>query len=158
MIWVIDCLELLHMDIWGPFPTSIPHGHNGPEFTSLSKFFTSKGIQQHQTSCVTTPQHNRRVERKHQCILNIAKTLLIQSRLPPQFWGYATLHAVLIMKKVPSNAIKSKIPFGVLYNKHPNMSELKVFGSLCFVSTQDIHISQIRNCVFLGLNLAWKVM
>jgi hypothetical protein len=33
-----------------------------------------------------------------------------------------------------------------------------VFGSLCFVSTQDIHISQIRNCVFLGLNLAWKVM
>jgi hypothetical protein len=58
------------------------------------------------------------------------------------------------MKKVPSNAIKGKIPFGVLYNKHPNMSELKVFGSLCFVSTQDIHISQIRNCVFLGLNLA----
>lgn len=43
--------------------------NNGPEF-SLSTFYNTKGIQK-QMSCVKTPQQNRRVERKHQHILNI---------------------------------------------------------------------------------------
>lgn len=47
---------------------------NGAEF-SLTYFFTSKGIV-HQTSCVETPQKNDIVERKHQHLLNITRSLL----------------------------------------------------------------------------------
>lgn len=39
------------------------HFDNGPKFF-LKDFLSSKGIL-HQTSCVATPQQNRRVERKH---------------------------------------------------------------------------------------------
>ncbi|GAU15685.1 hypothetical protein TSUD_109430 [Trifolium subterraneum] len=126
---------------------------NGTEFMSLSKFFTSKGIQ-HQTSCVATPQQNGRVERKHQCILNIARALLLQSHLPSRYWGYATLHAVFIMNRVPSSAIKGQIPYVALHNKLPELCHFRVFGSLCYVSTPDIHRSKFdnraRKCAFLG--------
>jgi hypothetical protein len=178
------CLELLHMDIWGPFSTPTPHGHkyfltivddfsrftwiilmkaksetaskiqdfiqfveshfshkvkilrsdNGPEFISLSKFYLSKGIL-HQTSCVGTPQQNGRVERKHQCILNIARALLTQAHLPSTYWGYVVLHSVFIMNRVPSTAVNGRIPFDILHDKLPDLSQLKVFGCLCYVST-----------------------
>ncbi|CAJ2657635.1 unnamed protein product [Trifolium pratense] len=204
-----SCLELLHMDIWGPFATPTPHGHryfltivddhtrftwiillkgkfetaskiqefiqfseehfghkvkylrsdNGPEFLCLSKYYVSKGII-HQTSCVNTPQQNGRVERKHQCILNIARALMIQSHLPPRYWGYAVLHSVFIMNRVPSNAIQGEIPFTALHNKLPDLSQLKVFGSLCYVSNQDHHRSKLdhraRKCVYLGVKPGMK--
>jgi transposase InsO family protein len=203
------CLELLHMDIWGPFSTHTPHGHkyfltivddfsrftwvvlmkgkfetaskiqdfitfaeshfdqkvkflrsdNGPEFLSLSKFFLSKGIA-HQTSCVATPQQNGRVERKHQYILNIARALLTQSHLPPTYWGYAVLQSTFIMNRVPSSALKGIIPFDILHKKLLDIEQLKVFGCLCYVSTQDHHRSKFdhraRKCVYLGMKSGMK--
>src|ERR1044072_2368362 len=53
---------------------------NGPEFV-LPEYYAKKGIF-HQRSCVETPQQNRRDERRHQTLLNIARGLLFQSSLP----------------------------------------------------------------------------
>jgi len=67
---------------------------NGPEFL-IHEFYASKGIK-HQRSCVETPQQNGRVERKHQHILNVARALLFQFKLPKRFWSYAVLHATFL--------------------------------------------------------------
>jgi len=52
---------------------------NGAEFAM--NFFFSKGIV-HQTTYVETPEQNEIVERKHQHILNVTRTLLFQANLP----------------------------------------------------------------------------
>ncbi|XP_075645624.1 uncharacterized protein LOC142616716 [Castanea sativa] len=71
---------------------------NAPEF-SLSDFYSDHGIV-HQKSCAYTPQQNFVVERKHQHLLNVARSLKIQSNLPSAYWGdYSTL----VVEHVPGS-------------------------------------------------------
>jgi hypothetical protein len=131
---------------------------NGLEF-SIPSFYASKGIV-HQTSCAYTPQQNGRVERKHQCILAIARALLIQSHLPPKYWGYAVLHSVYLMNRMPSMAIGGDLPYNKLHKQLPDLSMLRVFGCLCYVSTSDAHRLKLdhraRKCAFLGYKSGTK--
>jgi len=57
----------------------------------MTNFFYNKGIK-HQTSCVNTPQQNSIVQRKHDHLLNVARTLMIQSHLPKIYWSYYVIH------------------------------------------------------------------
>ena len=59
---------------------------NGSEFADQHAvaFYRRKGII-HQTSCVDTPQQNGVVERKHKHLLEIARALLFQSKIPIRF-------------------------------------------------------------------------
>lgn len=131
---------------------------NGPEFI-LPSFYASKGIL-HQCSCVETPQQNGRVERKHQDILNVARALLFQSCLPKHFWNYAVLHATYLINRVLSKVLNNKTPYEALYGSLLDLSQLKVFGCLCFASTLLSHRSKFdprsRKGVFLGYKSGQK--
>jgi hypothetical protein len=125
---------------------------NGQEFI-LKDFYNATGIL-HQTSCVSTPQQNGIVERKHQHILGVARSLLFQSNLPKTFWAHAIGHAVHIINRLPSPFLSQKCPFQIVYDCLPDISSLKVFGSLCFASTLQANRhkldSRSRKCVYLG--------
>nr|KYP36109.1 Retrovirus-related Pol polyprotein from transposon TNT 1-94 [Cajanus cajan] len=130
---------------------------NGPEFF-LRDFFNSKGII-HQTSCVYTPQQNGRVERKHQHILNVARALMFQSKLPSNFWSYAIKHAIFLINRVPSPIISHKTPFELLNKIPPDFSMLKVFGCLCYASTHNQRHKfepRSRKGIFMGFQNGTK--
>ncbi|CAN1217084.1 Retrovirus-related Pol polyprotein from transposon TNT 1-94 [Linum perenne] len=106
---------------------------NGQEF-NFPSFYHSKGIIR-QTSCVQTSQQNGRVERKHQHIVAVARSLLFQSSMPIMFWGYAIYHAVHLINRLPTPILSQKTPFEVLFQQPAVYSHLRVFGSLSYVST-----------------------
>lgn len=118
-----------------------------------------------QTSCTATPQQNGIVERKHKHILEVTRALLFHSKVPTKYWGEAVLTAVHIINRLPSVVLNNKAPFEILFNKKSSYSHLRVFSSLCFVSTlkqsRDKLQARANEAVVLGYPLgkkAYKVL
>ncbi|CAL0331539.1 unnamed protein product [Lupinus luteus] len=131
---------------------------NGQEFM-LKDYYLERGIE-HQTTCVETPQQNGIVERKHQHILGVARSLVLQSNMPICFWNFAVAYAVHLINRQPSLYLNNKCPYEILFNSLPDISNLRTFGSLCFASTLVNHRkkfdSRSRKCAFLGFKQGTK--
>jgi hypothetical protein len=125
---------------------------NGTEF-AMGDFFLSKGII-HQKSCVETPQQNGVVERKHQHILNVARSLSFHSNLPLSMWNFSIQHAVHLINRLPSPLLNLKCPYEMLHKQPPTIVHLKVFGCLSYATTLQAHRtkfdSRARKAIFLG--------
>ncbi|KAJ9561823.1 hypothetical protein OSB04_006983 [Centaurea solstitialis] len=96
-------LHLLHMDLFGPvniqsmggktksetpqliiaFILRMEKSDHGTEFKNsvLDEFLVSKGISQN-FSFVHTPQQNRVVERRNRTLIEAARSMLVEARLP----------------------------------------------------------------------------
>lgn len=136
---------------------------NGSEFICLTDFFRDKGVI-HETSCVGTPQQNGRVERKHKHILNVARALRFQGSLPIEFWGECALAAGYLINRTPSEVLKGKTPFEMLYKRPPPVQHLRIIGCLCYVHEQkhggDKFASRSKRSIFLGYPFGkkgWRV-
>ncbi|GAA0172343.1 hypothetical protein LIER_26187 [Lithospermum erythrorhizon] len=136
---------------------------NGTDFFCLKQYFADRGII-FQTSCVGTPQQNGRVERKHRHILNVARALKFQANLPTEFWGDCVLTAGYLINWTPSQVLGFKTPYEYLFGTPPTLTELRLFGSMCYVhnlqAKSDKFSSRRRKCVFLGYpygKKGWKV-
>jgi len=124
---------------------------NGVEFEYFN-FYNSYGIE-HQKSCVGTLEQNSVVERKHQHILNVARSLLFQSKLPKCYWYYAVNHVIHLINRLPSAILKNKSPYELLNEKPATYLDLKAFGFLCFASTSDVNRNKLdpraKKCIFI---------
>lgn len=100
--------------------------------TAFYQFFNEKGILS-QCSCLHTPQQNGVAERKNRHLLEVTRTLFVESSVPPQFWVEASSTAVILLTKLPSQDLHLESPYFHLYQHHPQYGHLHTFGCVCFV-------------------------
>ena len=112
---------------------------NAKEFVSneLRTFCKKNGIELIHSSPYC-PQQNGIAERKNQSLLNVTRCLLNGKQLPQELWPLAVHQANRILNRLPS-ATTGEIPFKLFFGKDPDISKYKVFGSLCYLLTNNQH-------------------
>ena len=105
---------------------------NGGEFTSntFGNALVSHSIK-HEKSAPYSPHQNGTVERGWRTMFSMARCLLVESKLPRKFWTYAVMIAVYIRNRCYHQRTK-QTPFYLLTGKKPNVSNMHVFGTVCY--------------------------
>lgn len=60
-------------------------------------------------------------------MLNVARSLLFQANMPIQFLGDCVLASAFIIHRTPSQVLKGKFPFVLLYGKPPTYDDFRVY-------------------------------
>lgn len=68
------------------------------------------------------------VERPHQDLANMTRSMLLAANLGPEYWTYAIIHATFLLNRRPHSKIKTT-PYEALFNKKPKSKHLRIFGS-----------------------------
>ena len=92
---------------------------SGGEYMSneFQHFIQSHGIIS-QRSCPFTPQQNGVAERKNRHLLDVVRTLLIESFVPPRFWCEALSTAIYLINRLPSPNLDNASPYLRLFAMH----------------------------------------
>ncbi|GKA47216.1 retrovirus-related pol polyprotein from transposon TNT 1-94 [Tanacetum coccineum] len=136
------CLELLHMDLFGP---SAVRSYRGNRYTLVivddySRVFVNANGITHNFSALRTPQSNGVVERKNRTLQEMSRTMLNEQSLPQKFWCNAVDTSTYILNRILIVNLSEKTPFGKLLKgrRKPTLDYFRVFGRKCFIlNTKD---------------------
>ncbi|KAJ0458572.1 putative RNA-directed DNA polymerase [Helianthus annuus] len=107
---------------------------NSTEFKNnkMEEFCDERGIL-HEFSAPYTPQQNGVAERKNRTLIETARTMLADSKLPINFWAEAVSAACYTLNRVLTVKKFNKTCFELINNRKPNLKYLEPFGSPCTV-------------------------
>nr|KYP72805.1 Retrovirus-related Pol polyprotein from transposon TNT 1-94 [Cajanus cajan] len=106
---------------------------NGKEYTSneFNAFCEDMGIV-HQLTVSYTPEQNGVSERKNRTVMEMARCLIAEKKLPKCFWAEAVYTAVYLLNRLPTRAVQEKTPIEAWNGVKPTAKHLKIFGSICY--------------------------
>ena len=110
---------------------------NGGEFINKDfKALMRANVIKHEMCAPYSPHQNGTVERAWRTLFEMARCLLLESKLPKFLWTYAVMTAAYIRNRC-FNARLGKTPFEVLVGRKPDISNMHVFGSTCYSYVQN---------------------
>nr|QHA33696.1 Gag-Pol polyprotein [Atrato Retro-like virus] len=82
----------------------------------------------HQTSTEYTPEQNGLAERINRTVVERARCMLYEAKLPKSFWAEATATAVYLINRSPTRGVNTT-PEEAWTNRKPNLAHIRVFGT-----------------------------
>ncbi|RVW53763.1 Retrovirus-related Pol polyprotein from transposon TNT 1-94 [Vitis vinifera] len=128
---------------------------NGGEYTSKEfNVFCQEARYVHQLIAPYSPQQNGVSERKNRTVMEMARCMLFEKKLPKLLWAETVSTSVYLLNKLPTKSVQSKIPIKAWPDVIPSVKHLKVFGSLCYLHVPSIKRGKLneraKKCVFVG--------
>ena len=114
---------------------------NGREYVNqgFREFLLEKGII-HEKTPAYSPALNGIAERENRTLVEMARAMIISKNLPLRLWAEAVHCAAYVMNRVPNRKEITTTPFESWFERKPDVSHFRIFGSTAFV-----HIpSQLR--------------
>nr|GEZ99749.1 putative ribonuclease H-like domain-containing protein [Tanacetum cinerariifolium] len=102
---------------------------NGTEYQNakLIDLYGKKRIKRDYSNARTS-QQNRVAKRKNRTVIEAARSMLADFKLPTMFWTKTVSTACYVLNRVSIINPHNKIPYELLSGKVPNISHLKPFG------------------------------
>ena len=98
--------------------------------------------------------------RKNRHLLDVVRTLMLESFVPPRFWVEALSTAVYLINRLSSSTLHLDSPYSHLFGVPPYYNSLHVFGCIYFVHLSPIErhklVAQAVQCAFLGYSNSHK--
>ena len=110
------------------------HSNDGSKYitTEWELYMKEHGIV-HQKLMPCTPEQNGVSEHLNLTIMDYIHTVLIESQLPLSLWAEAIKYAIYMKNHSPTATIKGKTPYEAFWGNKPDISNLCVFGSQCYI-------------------------
>ena len=128
---------------------------NGKEYMNekLKNVIDAAGIH-HETSIAYNPQQNGRAERINRTLLDKARCMLAESKLPKSFWAEAIATAAFLSNRSPKESFNGATPEECWTGEKPDLSFLKVFGNKAYAYVPSQFRSKLepktRPCIMVG--------
>ncbi|GJT59375.1 putative ribonuclease H-like domain-containing protein [Tanacetum coccineum] len=102
---------------------------NGTEFKNkeMNQFCERKGIKR-EFSVARTPQQNGVAERKNRTLIEAARTMLADSKLPTTFWAEAVNTACYVQNRVLVTKPHNKTPYELFLGRKLALGFMRLFG------------------------------
>ena len=84
-----------------------------------------------------TLEQNRVMERRNRTLIEMARTMLIESNLPRKFWAKAMNTSCYIINRAMVRPLNRKTPYELFKGKRPSIAHFKIFDAKCFVHIND---------------------
>jgi hypothetical protein len=100
------------------------------------EYCSNHGIKR-QFSVARTPQQNRVVERKNRTVQEMARTMIMDSKLTDIFWTQVVHTTIHIQNIVILRNNTDKTPYDLWKGRPTNVKHFRVFGSKCYIKRED---------------------
>ncbi|KAI3808221.1 hypothetical protein L1987_24169 [Smallanthus sonchifolius] len=128
---------------------------HGTEFKNetLDSFCESKGISR-QFSAPRTPQQNGVAERRNRTLIEAARTMIVDIKLPVTFWAEAVNTACCMQNRVLITKSCNKTPYEIMYKRKPVIDFFRKFGCVCTMLNTSDQLNKFEakadECYFVG--------
>lgn len=133
----------------------------GGEFHSknFTMYCNETSLERHYTLSYS-PLQNGIVERRNRTVLEMVRSNLKAMSIPAVLWGEAVNHAVYVLNRVCTKALKESTLYKMWTGRKPNVSHLRVFGCLAHMMIAKNHLKKLdersKRVVHLGIEKGSK--
>ncbi|GJX57450.1 putative ribonuclease H-like domain-containing protein [Tanacetum coccineum] len=116
---------------------------NGTELKNsvMNQFCEMKGIKR-EFSVAKTPQQNGVAERKNKTLIEAARTMLADSKLPTTFWAEAVNIACYVQNRVLVIKLYNKTPYELFHGRTPTLEFMRPFGCPVTILNTKYHLGK----------------
>ncbi|GJX25995.1 putative ribonuclease H-like domain-containing protein [Tanacetum coccineum] len=119
---------------------------NGTEFKNriMNEFYEMKGIRR-EFSVARTPQQNGVAKRKNRTLIEAARTMLADSKLPTTFWAEAVNTACYVQNRVLVIKPHNKTPYELFLGRKSALKFMRPFGCPVIILNTLDHLGNQTN-------------
>ena len=104
---------------------------NAPEYKALGNDTIAKQGIIYERTVVYTPKENGPSERLNRSLITMARLMLLATKLPARYWGFAVTIACYLRNRMPIGP-RGKSPEEAFTGRKPSTRHLRTFGCIAY--------------------------